>query len=107
MIDSLDSTHAQQPGPALLPDLGAFLSGWDSSRSATDLIAAINERFQLMTSGNGIKERKRRGKCMSRRPGQDGSTEFKEGSWWKFRLWVDVPGQIKRAQGSVSAHGRS
>jgi integrase len=101
MIDSLDSTHAQQPDPALLPDLGAFLSGWDSSRSATDLIAAINERFQQMTSGNGIKERKRRGKCMSRRPGQDGSTEFKEGSWWKFRLWVDVPGQIKRAHPSI------
>ena len=101
MIDALDSKHAQEHGPALLHDLGSFLSGWDPSRPAIDLIAAINERYQPVTSGNGIRERKRRGKCMSRRPGQDGSQEFKEGGWWKFRLWVDVPGQIKRAHPSI------
>jgi len=38
---------------------------------------------------------------MSRRAGQDGSKEFKEGGWWKFRLWVDVPGQIERSHPSI------
>lgn len=38
---------------------------------------------------------------MSRRPGQDGSKEFIEGGWWKFRLWVDVPGQIERSHPSI------
>jgi integrase len=101
MQDTLDSLPALQQGPDLLHDINALLSNWDASHSATDLIAAINERFQSKTSGNGVKERKRRGKCMSRRPGQDGSTEFKEGGWWKFRVWVDVPGQIKRAHPSI------
>jgi len=96
MLDTLESIPAQQQSPALLHDLGSFLSGWDPSRSATDLIAAINERFQPMTSANGAKERKRRGKCMSKRPGQDGSKEYIEGGFYKFRLWVDVPGEAGR-----------
>ena len=102
MLDTPNSIPASQKGPALLHDLSTLLSGWDPSRSETDLIAAINERFQPEISGNRITERKRRGKCMSRRPGQDGSQEFKEGGWWKFRMWVDVPGQIKRAHPSIS-----
>lgn len=32
---------------------------------------------------------------MSRRLFQNGSKEFREGGWWKFRLRVNVPGQAK------------
>jgi integrase len=39
--------------------------------------------------------RKRRGKCMSRRRGQEGSIET-SGSWIVVRFWIDVPGQDKR-----------
>ena len=63
---------------------------------ATDLIAAINERFQQKTSGNGITERKIRGKCMSTRTVQNGSKEYRESGWWKFRVRVNVPGQDKQ-----------
>jgi len=67
---------------------------------ATDLIAAIYRRFQPKTSGNGITERKIRGKCMSRRTVQNGSKEYREGGWWKFRIRVNVPGQAKRIRPS-------
>jgi integrase len=33
---------------------------------------------------------------MSKRPGQDGSKEYIEGGFYKFRLWVDLPGEIGR-----------
>ncbi len=55
MLDTLDSTTAQQQSPALPHDLNALLSDWGPSRSATDLIAAINQRFQPLISGNEIK----------------------------------------------------
>jgi len=38
---------------------------------------------------------KRRGKCMSRRTGQDGHIES-SGKWWVVRWWMDVPGQEER-----------
>src|ERR1700675_560328 len=39
--------------------------------------------------------RKRRGKSMSRRRGQDGSIET-SGKWIVVRFWIDVPGQEER-----------
>jgi hypothetical protein len=38
---------------------------------------------------------------MSRRPGQEGSREYIEGSRHKFRLWLDVPGQDERVHASI------
>src|SRR5215469_4175815 len=38
---------------------------------------------------------KRRGKCMSRRTGQDGHIEA-SGKWWVVRWWMDVAGQGAR-----------
>lgn len=38
---------------------------------------------------------KRRGKCMSRRTGQNGHIEA-SGKWWVVRWWQDVPAQEKR-----------
>lgn len=101
MPDTPYSVPAQQQSPALLHDVSALLSGWDPSRPATDLIAAINERLEseptmFETAGSAKVGKKKRGKCMSRRSGQDGSKPYIEGGWWKFRLWVDVPGQEKR-----------
>jgi len=39
---------------------------------------------------------RRRGKSMSRRPGQQGHIE-QSGKWWVVRWWMDVAGQEKRA----------
>jgi hypothetical protein len=39
--------------------------------------------------------RKRRGKTMTRRRGQDGSSET-SGKWTVVRFWIDVPGLEKR-----------
>jgi hypothetical protein len=38
---------------------------------------------------------KRRGKCMSRRTGQDGHIEA-SGKWWVVRWWMDLEGQEAR-----------
>lgn len=101
MQDTLDSLPALQQGPALPHDLSDLLSGWDMSLPAADLVAAINERFQPEISGNRMTVRKRRGKCMSRRPGQDGSKEYIEGGFFKFRLWVDLPGEAGRSHPGI------
>jgi integrase len=82
--------------PALPPAITALIARWDASRPAADLIAAINERceqqFADATAINAAKTVKKRGKCMTRRPGQDGSKEYVEGGWYKVRVWVDVAG---------------
>jgi integrase len=44
--------------------------------------------------------RKRRGKSMTRRRGQDGSVET-SGRWRVVRFWIDVPGQDKRQHACV------
>jgi hypothetical protein len=98
MLNSLNTAPAAQQGPALLRDIDALVSGWDTSRSAADLIAAITDRLQSEPQADETatsNEKKKRGKCMSRRPGQDGSKEYIEGGCYKFRLWVDVPGGRK------------
>lgn len=41
-------------------------------------------------------KRQKRGRCMSRRRGQNGSIS-KNGNWWTVRFWMDVPGQEERA----------
>lgn len=40
-------------------------------------------------------KRRKRGRCMSRRRGQNGSIS-KNGNWWTVRFWMDVPGQEER-----------
>lgn len=104
MLDTTNAFPAAQQGPVLPHDISDLLSGWDPSRPAADLIAAINERFQSLSPADEVAANytgsKKRGKCMSRRPGQDGSKEFIEGGWYKFRLWIDIPGQDKRAHPS-------
>ena len=44
--------------------------------------------------------RKRRGKSMTRRRGQDGSIE-KSGRWKVVRFWIDVPGQEQRQHACI------
>ncbi len=38
---------------------------------------------------------------MSRRQRQDGSKEYIEGGWYKFRLWIDVLSQDERVHASI------
>lgn len=97
-----------QQRPALLRDITDLVSSWDTSRPPAELITAISERFQFefqaeeATSAGKTKTGiKKRGKCMSRRPGQDGSKEYKEGGWWKVRVWVDIPGQTERSHPGI------
>ena len=65
-------------------------------------LASVGEpllpQLQFPTSDNkvaGATPRKRRGKSMTRRRGQDGSVET-SGRWRVVRFWIDVPGQDKR-----------
>ena len=94
-----------QDCPVLPPAIAALIARWDASRSAADLIAAIQEQpeqqFADATPINAAKTVKKRGKCMTRRAGQNGSKEYVEGGWYKVRIWVDVPGQEKREHRSI------
>ena len=94
MIDTIDLLPAKQQDPALLHDLDVLLSGWDPSRPATDLIAALRDRSNLAAPAAVLRKRKRV-KCMSRRRGQKVKIE-PHGGWYTFRVRVDVEGQMKR-----------
>lgn len=82
-------------------DMNTFLSIWDQSRSSSELIKELHDRFlqapQESTDSQPAlnKTGKKRGKSMSRRRGQRGHIE-KNGLWWVVRVWQDVPGQDKR-----------
>jgi hypothetical protein len=64
MLNSSSTAPAAPQDPALLRDIIDLVSGWDTSRSATELIAAVNDRFQSAPQAAEIasNRKKRRGK---------------------------------------------
>ena len=70
-----------------------------STREAPALVNVLQTRpLQFSTSDINVVPAtpvKRRGKCMSRRTGQDGHIEA-SGKWWVVRWWMDVEGQEAR-----------
>jgi integrase len=90
--------------PGLLSAVRTLISGWDVSRPANDLLTELDVLCSVQlgderATENGKATRKATGKSMSRRSLQRGSL-FRTKSWWKVRVWVDVPGQAKRAHPS-------
>ena len=76
MLNTSSTAPADQQGyHDLLNDINALVSGWDTSRSAAELIVAVSDRFKSEPHADetaAINGKKKGGKCMSRRPGQDG-----------------------------------
>ena len=70
-----------------------------SAREVPALVNVLQTRpLQFSTSDTNVVPAtpvKRRGKCMSRRTGQDGHIEA-SGKWWVVRWWMDVAGQEAR-----------
>jgi hypothetical protein len=78
-----------QDCPVLPPAIAALIARWDASRSAADLIAAIQEQpeqqFADATPINAAKTVKKRGKCnMSKVVG------IRSGFGWTFRAKRNV-----------------
>jgi hypothetical protein len=79
-----------------------------SAREVPALVNVLQTRpLQFSTSDTNVVPAtpvKRRGKCMSRRTGQDGYIEA-SGKWWVVRWWMDVAGQEARKHtfGAVQA----
>jgi integrase len=48
-----------------------------------------------ITVATATPPKRRRGKCMSRRRGQNGQIVI-SGNWYRVRFWIDVPGQERR-----------
>jgi hypothetical protein len=66
-------------------------------------VRPLQTAMQFPASNNKVDAatpRKRRGKSMTRRRGQDGSIET-SGRWRVVRFWIDVPGQNKRQHACV------
>ena len=82
-----------EPIPAELPQLRAE-GGCVSTPTAQLHFPAADIKVPAATP------RKRRGKSMSRRRGQNGSIET-TGRWIVVRFWIDVPGQEKRQHACV------
>jgi hypothetical protein len=79
------STHAKLDFPVI------------SVEALTTVVEPLLTQLQFPTSDNKVATatpRKRRGKSMTRRRGQDGSVET-SGRWRVVRFWIDVPGQDK------------
>ena len=70
-----------------------------SAREVPALVNVLQTRpLQFSTSNINVVPAtlvERRGKCMSRRTGQDGHIEA-SGKWWVVRWWMDVAGQEAR-----------
>jgi integrase len=77
------------------PALPALTLAAPSSVAVTGEPSAALQFFASDTKVSSATPRRRRGKSMSRRRGQDGSIET-SGKWIVVRFWVDVPGQEER-----------
>ncbi len=86
MIATPTTAPALQDCPVRHRDLRALIAGWDVTRPADDLIAALNEQCS---------QQPKKGKSMSRRKGQQVKIEVHRASY-TFRGRVDVEGQDKR-----------
>jgi integrase len=73
-------------------------------QESANLRAAIGSKHQVPVTSQAVNAnvpaatplKRRRGKCMSRRRGQNGYIE-KSGKWWVVRFRMDVPGREDRA----------
>lgn len=98
MLNTSSTAPGVQQGPALLRDIDALVSGWDTSRPAADLIAVLKEKVEhasIVPATVQAEQKRKRGKSMSRRKGQLGYIE-KHGKYYTVRVWMDVEGQEER-----------
>src|SRR5260370_20006383 len=86
----MTSTRGNLPSPEEL--------GRNLSLSPAGLAEPLSAALQFPPDDTNVSSatpRKRRGKSMTRRRGQDGSIET-SGRWRVVRFWIDVPGQDTR-----------
>ena len=67
-----------------------------SARSNASAVPTTTQSHPVIVIDQAAPAKRKRGKSLSRRTGQDGHIE-KSGRWFVVRFWRDIPGQEQRA----------